>query len=214
MRKRFWNQFLEPAVSSSLTRIPQPHRWPATSLPGLRTRVSTIWMHRSRPSRPPIRQCHLLRSWRPFTLPVQLRSYPRCVHCLEREPDASGASNCYAEHGNVYRGRRFDRVAAVGSTLRVEVVMGYILADGEPVPAGTTDKVTASVATTLVQSSTPAAEIGTQTVRQLRATPVAKRIAAEHGIDLRRVTGSGPGGRIVEADVAALVSRCVPAGQE
>ncbi len=33
------------------------------------------------------------------------------------------------------------------------------------------------------------------------ASPLAKRIAAERGIDLATITGSGPGGRIVRADV-------------
>jgi len=35
----------------------------------------------------------------------------------------------------------------------------------------------------------------------VRATPLAKKIAKEKGIDLSRVTGTGPGGRIVEKDV-------------
>jgi pyruvate/2-oxoglutarate dehydrogenase complex dihydrolipoamide acyltransferase (E2) component len=41
----------------------------------------------------------------------------------------------------------------------------------------------------------------------LRASPAAKRLAAHHGIDLKLVKGSGPGGRIVEADVLAKVSQ-------
>ena len=35
------------------------------------------------------------------------------------------------------------------------------------------------------------------------ASPLAKRIAAELGVDLARVTGTGPGGRIVKADIEA-----------
>jgi len=35
----------------------------------------------------------------------------------------------------------------------------------------------------------------------VKASPVAKRLAKEHGIDLALVVGSGPGGRIVEKDV-------------
>ncbi len=34
-----------------------------------------------------------------------------------------------------------------------------------------------------------------------RVSPVAARIAAEHGLDLNRISGSGPDGRIVRADV-------------
>ena len=41
---------------------------------------------------------------------------------------------------------------------------------------------------------------------RLRASPLVKRLAAEHGIDLSTVTGSGPGGRIVRDDIAALLT--------
>jgi pyruvate dehydrogenase E2 component (dihydrolipoamide acetyltransferase) len=37
--------------------------------------------------------------------------------------------------------------------------------------------------------------------RQARVSPVAARLAAEHGLDLARITGSGPDGRIVRKDV-------------
>jgi len=36
---------------------------------------------------------------------------------------------------------------------------------------------------------------------RIKASPLARRIAGESGIDLRGITGSGPGGRIVKADV-------------
>lgn len=39
------------------------------------------------------------------------------------------------------------------------------------------------------------------------ASPLARRIAAQHGIDLSSVTGTGPRGRISKADVLALVER-------
>jgi pyruvate dehydrogenase E2 component (dihydrolipoamide acetyltransferase) len=45
----------------------------------------------------------------------------------------------------------------------------------------------------------------------VKASPLAKRIAAERGIDLKALTGSGTGGRIVKADVeAALASGSAP----
>ena len=40
---------------------------------------------------------------------------------------------------------------------------------------------------------------------RVRVSPLAKRIAMDKGIDLARVAGSGPNGRIVERDVMALV---------
>jgi len=41
---------------------------------------------------------------------------------------------------------------------------------------------------------------------RVKASPLARRIAAEKGIDLSRVQGSGPGGRVVKADVENLRS--------
>jgi len=38
----------------------------------------------------------------------------------------------------------------------------------------------------------------------LRASPLARRMAEERGIDLNRVEGSGPGGRVVKADIEAF----------
>jgi len=42
---------------------------------------------------------------------------------------------------------------------------------------------------------------------EARATPVARRLAKEHGIELGRLAGSGPGGRITREDVEAMVAR-------
>lgn len=39
----------------------------------------------------------------------------------------------------------------------------------------------------------------------VRASPIAKRLAREHGIDLAQVPGSGAGGRITEKDVQAFI---------
>ncbi len=38
---------------------------------------------------------------------------------------------------------------------------------------------------------------------EVRASPIARRLARERGVDLAAITGTGPGGRIVEADVLA-----------
>ncbi len=46
---------------------------------------------------------------------------------------------------------------------------------------------------------------------RLRASPVARRIARERGVDLSGLRGTGPGGRIVKADVEAAASGAGPA---
>ena len=77
-------------------------------------------------------------------------------------------------------------------------------APAAPVPA---PKVEAP-APTVAKAADPAPAAAIQAVsKDLRviASPLAKRIAAERGVDLATVTGSGPGGRIVRADVEGAV---------
>jgi len=46
---------------------------------------------------------------------------------------------------------------------------------------------------------------------RLRASPLVKRLAEEHGIDLHQVAGTGPGGRIVKIDINPFVTGAQPA---
>ncbi len=41
---------------------------------------------------------------------------------------------------------------------------------------------------------------------RLKATPIARRLAEEHGIDLAQVTGTGPEGRITKEDIEGLIA--------
>lgn len=101
-------------------------------------------------------------------------------------------------------------VATVGTTLRVEVLMGYILREGEAVPASNTGAAS-NTGMRVDVSLAPGKNV--PPVGTLRVSPVARRLAAQHGIDLKQVIGSGPGGRTVEADILALVSKREAAGQ-
>jgi pyruvate dehydrogenase E2 component (dihydrolipoamide acetyltransferase) len=47
----------------------------------------------------------------------------------------------------------------------------------------------------------------------VKATPVARRVAEEHEVDLAKVSGSGPGGRIRKADVEAYLEAGPEAGR-
>lgn len=51
----------------------------------------------------------------------------------------------------------------------------------------------------------PVAE--TAPVERLKVSPLARKVAEEHGIDLATVRGTGPGGRITREDVLAAVER-------
>ena len=50
---------------------------------------------------------------------------------------------------------------------------------------------------------TPERNYGPAKIGGRQVTPLARRLASERGIDLNRLTGSGPHGRIVAADIAA-----------
>jgi pyruvate dehydrogenase E2 component (dihydrolipoamide acetyltransferase) len=89
-----------------------------------------------------------------------------------------------------------------GVTVPVVSTIGWVLAPGEALPAGATPATAAAVA--------PAAEVSPAVAEapavmaeagRVLASPAAKRVAKELGVDLTAVTGTGPGGRIQEKDV-------------
>ncbi|MBK7897491.1 MAG: dihydrolipoamide acetyltransferase family protein [Candidatus Promineifilaceae bacterium] len=51
----------------------------------------------------------------------------------------------------------------------------------------------------------PAGELNAEFPDGVKATPVARRMAEEHAVDLSRVGGSGPGGRVRKVDVEAYL---------
>lgn len=95
-------------------------------------------------------------------------------------------------------------VAGPKETRAVGQAIGFILSPGEPLPEGETapppapEAVAVEVRKITLPSPPPPPAPG-----ELRATPAARRLARELGVDLRRVRGTGPEGRITEADVRA-----------
>jgi pyruvate dehydrogenase E2 component (dihydrolipoamide acetyltransferase) len=91
-------------------------------------------------------------------------------------------------------------------------LQGRGLGEGESKPTPAAEPASASTpapspsAGKPAPSSPPAAGEG-----RVIASPLAKRIAAEKGIDLASVTGSGPHGRIVKADVEGAKPGTAPA---
>ncbi|MDW8282776.1 MAG: dihydrolipoamide acetyltransferase family protein, partial [Myxococcales bacterium] len=49
--------------------------------------------------------------------------------------------------------------------------------------------------------------------KRILASPLARRLAEEAGVDLRQVQGSGPGGRVVKRDIERAMARTVAAPQ-
>jgi pyruvate dehydrogenase E2 component (dihydrolipoamide acetyltransferase) len=79
--------------------------------------------------------------------------------------------------------------------------------EGEVIEAVTPTETPASTGTTTTATgSAPLAEEPAPADQaRLKASPVARRLAEEGGLDLRRIEGSGPGGRIVKRDVEAAL---------
>jgi len=67
-----------------------------------------------------------------------------------------------------------------------------------------------SPATTATVSAPTSATTSAPTSQVLNATPIARRMATEHGIDLRRISGSGSRGQVTQEDVAAYLQRLEP----
>jgi len=80
-------------------------------------------------------------------------------------------------------------------------------APAEPEPVQTETK---AAATPSMPKTAPAPQVNGSNGR-IKASPLAKRIAKQKGIDLSAVRGSGPGGRIVKADVEGAKPGAAPA---
>ncbi|MDA1188349.1 MAG: dihydrolipoamide acetyltransferase family protein [Chloroflexi bacterium] len=96
-------------------------------------------------------------------------------------------------------------LAKDGDTVEVYGLVGYLLAEGEEVPAAPPSKSSASAPG---GSSTPArpqrqaaARIERQPGADVPSTPGARKLAAKLAVDLSKVEGTGPRGRVVEVDV-------------
>ncbi len=96
-----------------------------------------------------------------------------------------------------------------GGKIGVGQKIALILGDGEsadapaPAPAAADKPASASdkPASTPKAAQAPAAAPQPTGSSRVKASPLAKKVAAERGVSLEGVVGSGPGGRIVEKDV-------------
>lgn len=104
-------------------------------------------------------------------------------------------------------------VATIGTNLRVEALMGYVLRNGEAAPANSADGAGVVQTSGAPQETSSGPKSDSPATGPLRASPLAKKLAAQHGINLQQVKGTGPGGRIVEADILSLVPKPATAGQ-
>ena len=95
--------------------------------------------------------------------------------------------------------------AREGAVVPVGQTIAWLLAPGEAPPIATaptqtgrrTDSASAGGGAASAAVTTPAPPVPTE----LRISPKARRLAREHGVDVTRLRGSGPGGEILAEDI-------------
>ncbi len=106
-----------------------------------------------------------------------------------------------------------DIKAAEGSTVQVNTVVGTIAGDGEAAaPAKSAAKKEEAPAPAKTQAAAPAptpapAAHDEESYDDVRSSPLVRKMAREHGVDLNRVTGTGTGGRITKQDIQAFLDK-------
>ncbi len=112
------------------------------------------------------------------------------------------------------------RVSAIGDTVIPGEAVGYLLAPGEVPPTGVVAAldavaavgvVGAPVAAAAPVAATPVVPALADGARQF-VSPNARRVATEVGVDVSRVVGTGPNGRVITADVLSAATASPPAG--
>jgi pyruvate dehydrogenase E2 component (dihydrolipoamide acetyltransferase) len=93
-----------------------------------------------------------------------------------------------------------------GETVAVGQPIALLLEAGEQLSDAGDEAIVTSTEPRSSAAESPVVEVGSARVRGPVASPVARRIAAENGIDLGALVGSGRSGRILKADVVAVVA--------
>ena len=99
-----------------------------------------------------------------------------------------------------------DIVVEVGATVAVGVVVGHWRAAGEAAVAVPAADVVVAAAITKTQDAPDVVQLNTADAGRIISTPLARRIAAERGIAIADVKGTGPRGRIKAIDIPAQAS--------
>lgn len=97
--------------------------------------------------------------------------------------------------------------AKAGDTVAVKSSVGQIV-EGDA-PAAAAPAVAEAKPAPAVAAPVAAAAHTTD----VRATPLARKVAEEQGVDMSRINGTGPGGRVKESDVLAAASHAAPAAK-
>jgi pyruvate dehydrogenase E2 component (dihydrolipoamide acetyltransferase) len=101
-----------------------------------------------------------------------------------------------------------------GATVPINTPLAYILTEGETLPEESKRDGATPAPAAAPQVVAPPSEVkaayAPAAEERIKASPLARKIAQEHGIDLRLLQGTGPQGRIVERDVLAYLEKMRP----
>jgi len=103
-------------------------------------------------------------------------------------------------------------LAQEGDIVPVTKVIGYIAEEGEEIPETMIQKSIAELKETVAPAPMEATQVSRaigeeKREKRIKASPLAKKIAKEKGVDLTQVVGTGPGGRITSKDVLDYLAR-------
>jgi pyruvate dehydrogenase E2 component (dihydrolipoamide acetyltransferase) len=104
--------------------------------------------------------------------------------------------------------------APVGQTIAYIGEAGEEVAASEPEPAPETEKVSDTTVSDTTVSDTPAEAPpapSSASNGRIKASPLARRLARERGIDIATLQGTGPDGRVIAKDVEGAEARPAPA---
>ncbi len=101
-------------------------------------------------------------------------------------------------------------VAGPGETLDCGALVAWLVEEGEEPPTATATPSAGPAATPAASAPAPAPAPARTEAGRLIASPNARRVAAELGVGLSTVSGTGPGGRITSEDVEAAAAAATP----
>jgi pyruvate dehydrogenase E2 component (dihydrolipoamide acetyltransferase) len=106
--------------------------------------------------------------------------------------------------------------AQAGAVVPVGQTIAWLLKPGEKPPVSTAPVQTGRTGAAALQQPVAAAEsvagpqgdpLAVAVANNIRISPKARRLAKEHGVDITKIKGTGPGGEIVAEDVLAAEGR-------
>lgn len=102
-------------------------------------------------------------------------------------------------------------IGAPGEEINLESLVGAAESAGQTEakaePASAADRAEQQTETVQVQPAQTASMSGEEYPGGIKASPVARRMADENGLDLKAINGSGPGGRIIKKDIEAYLEK-------